>query len=183
MFPTFSYEGDLVAVSPIPYWSMFADKGKKRGPRRGDVVVFTKPTDPEVTVLKRVVGIAGDIIEIEPRRGSENTWDAESDEEVWAGHGGDVGGGSPGHVVKRRTDSEGRPLRVRRKGEGQWVKVPKGHVWVQGDNFSNSTDSRSYGPVPIGCIKGKVLARVSRTDPRWSEGALICLRCTQTSAG
>ncbi|KAK1161740.1 mitochondrial inner membrane protease subunit 1 isoform X1 [Acipenser oxyrinchus oxyrinchus] len=34
--------------------------------------------------------------------------------------------------------------------------VPKGHVWLEGDNLKNSTDSRSYGPVPYALIRGRV---------------------------
>ncbi|XP_058755038.1 mitochondrial ATP-independent inner membrane protease subunit 1a-like [Vicia villosa] len=34
--------------------------------------------------------------------------------------------------------------------------VPKGHVWIQGDNIYASFDSRHFGPVPYGLIKGKV---------------------------
>ncbi|XP_077178073.1 mitochondrial inner membrane protease subunit 1 isoform X2 [Paroedura picta] len=34
--------------------------------------------------------------------------------------------------------------------------VPKGHVWLEGDNLRNSTDSRCYGPVPYGLIKGRI---------------------------
>lgn len=38
--------------------------------------------------------------------------------------------------------------------------VPKGHVWIQGDNMYASNDSRHFGPVPYGLIQGKVLCRV-----------------------
>ncbi|TSM20269.1 Mitochondrial inner membrane protease subunit 1 [Bagarius yarrelli] len=39
---------------------------------------------------------------------------------------------------------------------GELVAVPRGHVWLEGDNLQNSTDSRSYGPVPYGLIRGRV---------------------------
>ena len=48
-----------------------------------------------------------------------------------------------------------------RTGKAEWVRIPKGHVWLVGDNLSNSTDSRTYGPVPLAIVKGQVLARVS----------------------
>lgn len=34
------------------------------------------------------------------------------------------------------------------------VKVPEGHCWVEGDNWSNSVDSNKYGPIPQGLIFG-----------------------------
>ncbi|XP_070549696.1 mitochondrial inner membrane protease subunit 1-like [Ptychodera flava] len=34
--------------------------------------------------------------------------------------------------------------------------VPRGHVWIEGDNSLNSTDSRTYGPVPYALIRGRV---------------------------
>ncbi|KAK6134440.1 hypothetical protein DH2020_031819 [Rehmannia glutinosa] len=37
--------------------------------------------------------------------------------------------------------------------------VPKGHVWIQGDNIYASNDSRHIGPVPYGLILGKVFCR------------------------
>ena len=41
------------------------------------------------------------------------------------------------------------------------LQVPKGHVWLSGDNVDNSVDSRTYGPVPYGLILGRVCYRVS----------------------
>lgn len=38
--------------------------------------------------------------------------------------------------------------------------VPSGHVWLLGDNKSNSTDSREFGPLPMGLIIGIVIYRI-----------------------
>ena len=38
--------------------------------------------------------------------------------------------------------------------------IPDGHVWLEGDNPRNSTDSRDYGPVPGALILGRALLRV-----------------------
>ncbi|KAG8386496.1 hypothetical protein BUALT_Bualt03G0154600 [Buddleja alternifolia] len=39
--------------------------------------------------------------------------------------------------------------------------VPKGHVWIQGDNIYASNDSRHVGPIPYGLILGRVFCRLS----------------------
>ena len=38
--------------------------------------------------------------------------------------------------------------------------VPRGHVWVEGDNSERSCDSRIFGPLPLGLIKGRVFIKV-----------------------
>lgn len=38
--------------------------------------------------------------------------------------------------------------------------IPRGHIWLEGDNKSNSTDSRTYGPVPLGLVKARVIGKV-----------------------
>ena len=38
--------------------------------------------------------------------------------------------------------------------------VPKGHVWLEGDNKANSSDSRSFGPVPFGLIRSRVVSKI-----------------------
>lgn len=40
------------------------------------------------------------------------------------------------------------------------VTVPAGHVWLQGDNLGNSSDSRVYGPVPLAMVVGRVEAKL-----------------------
>ncbi|XP_024459229.1 uncharacterized protein LOC7459129 isoform X5 [Populus trichocarpa] len=42
----------------------------------------------------------------------------------------------------------------------RFQKVPKGHIWIQGDNMYASCDSRHYGPVPYGLVQGKLFFRV-----------------------
>ena len=42
-------------------------------------------------------------------------------------------------------------------------QMPPGHVWVEGDNKKRSYDSRHFGPVPYGLIKGRVLFKVSNS--------------------
>ncbi|KAH9619225.1 hypothetical protein KSS87_010715 [Heliosperma pusillum] len=53
--------------------------------------------------------------------------------------------------------------------QSKTVVVPKGHVWIQGDNIYDSRDSRAFGPVPYGLLYGKVFwrwhfAAYSQTD-------------------
>ncbi|KAK3351624.1 peptidase S24/S26A/S26B/S26C, partial [Neurospora tetraspora] len=38
--------------------------------------------------------------------------------------------------------------------------VPEGHCWVVGDNLTASRDSRTFGPVPLALIRGKVFAKI-----------------------
>ncbi|XP_057317127.1 mitochondrial inner membrane protease subunit 1-like [Hydractinia symbiolongicarpus] len=42
----------------------------------------------------------------------------------------------------------------------KYIKIPRGHVWLLGDNPDNSTDSREYGPVPLGLMRGRVCFKI-----------------------
>jgi len=57
----------------------------------------------------------------------------------------------------------GKPGDIIYRTEGFWTTkliVSPGHYWLQGDNLDNSTDSRTYGPVPQALICGKVFLKV-----------------------
>ncbi|XP_066999564.1 mitochondrial inner membrane protease subunit 1 isoform X2 [Anabrus simplex] len=60
------------------------------------------------------------------------------------------------HICKRVTGLPGDKM----KNGFSYHVVPRGHVWLEGDNRSNSADSRSYGPVPQGLIRGRALCKV-----------------------
>ena len=38
--------------------------------------------------------------------------------------------------------------------------MPEGHCWLLGDNLQESRDSRTYGPLPMALVRGKVIARI-----------------------
>ncbi|XP_045124820.1 mitochondrial inner membrane protease subunit 1-like isoform X1 [Portunus trituberculatus] len=60
------------------------------------------------------------------------------------------------HICKRVTGLEGDRV----KDGFKTHYVPKGHVWLEGDNHSNSTDSRNFGSVPAGLIRGRAVFRI-----------------------
>lgn len=182
MLPTFSHQGDLVLISPIPVkWHASSYRAAERGDagavsstglmgiHRGDVVVATSPTDPRRTVCKRVLGLEGDIVEVDPlrkRRGRDRAGAGASSEKRWEevdaehrkalAHGAAGSAGDPQEAQAEVLV----PVFTRRQRDNEHVRIPRGHVWLAGDNLSNSTDSRAYGPVPLALVKGKVLARV-----------------------
>lgn len=74
--------------------------------------------------------------------------------------------GVPGdHICYSRPRTGSVEFEWSRKG----ITVPNGHLWLQGDNDTNSTDSRHYGPVPQGLVRGIVRCRIW---PLFNAGSL-----------
>lgn len=48
------------------------------------------------------------------------------------------------------------------------VMVPRGHCWVEGDNYRSSLDSNKFGPISMGLIKGKA-TYIIWPPSRWSK--------------
>jgi signal peptidase I len=67
MVPTL-LEGDVVLVSRLAYGLRVPLLGLTllplAAPRRGDVVVFQDPRDPSLLLVRRVIGVAGDLVEL-----------------------------------------------------------------------------------------------------------------------
>ena len=114
-----------------------------RDVRRGEVVVFKFPEDPERDFIKRVVGLPGETIEFKDRRIFVNGRPVEDPHAHYLPRAG--AGGSfeiaPGDV----RDHYGP------------VVVPADALFVMGDNRDNSADSRYWGFMPIRNLKGRAL--------------------------
>jgi len=101
-------------------------------PKRGDIVVFTSVDNPKEDLIKRVVGVPGDKIAV---RGGKLFLNGEPQKEPYTN--------------KKLPD---RSFFAR-------TTVPKGHVFVMGDNRGNSADSRVFGPLPKKNIEGEAFLR------------------------
>lgn len=97
------------------------------GPQRFDIVVIRVPSQGDELLIKRVVGLPGELVEI--RDGVVYINGVELDEPF----------------VEQQTYP----------GRDAGVTVPPLHVYVMGDNRTHSNDSRSFGPVPIDNIVGR----------------------------
>ena len=98
---------------------------------RGDIVVLRYPLDPTLDYIKRVVGLPGD-------------------EVVMAGGQLWINGEE---VVEPYVDQVDPYTHV-------YVRVREGHYFVLGDNRLHSSDSREFGQVAEGLLRGKVDLRL-----------------------
>lgn len=109
--------------------------------RRGDVVVFKYPEDPTRDFIKRCMGLPGDTLRIEDRDLFIN---------------GELVDDSALTYYADRDDPPGRGIfRSRRRDDFGPETVPAGKYFCMGDNRDNSNDSRYWGSVPEGYVKGR----------------------------
>ena len=128
-------------------------------PRRGDVVTFTSPADG-VRLIKRLVGLPGDVLEMRDEvllvNGSAAEYRNPHDVEEPA----DFGSGTIGGVtVRERVEGNERRVQfltsVPAKRSFGPVVVPRDSYFFLGDNRDNSADSRYIGAVPRRLLIGR----------------------------
>jgi signal peptidase I len=139
MIPTLQI-GDHILVNKLTYGirvplygHYLVDFGKVQ---RGDVIVFIFPEDRSKDFIKRVVGVAGDTVEI---RGKKIFINGKQVEDPHAHFEGD----DPQNVLPASRDDFGP------------TRVPENQLFVMGDNRDRSYDSRFWGFVNLDDVRGK----------------------------
>lgn len=139
-------------------------------PERGDIITFASPKDG-TRLVKRVVGVPGDIIEM---RGNVLIVNGEA---IEYDLGGDrmLAPGADGTMQPIRLGVEHLPGREHQialtpsastPNSFTQVVVPDGEFFVMGDNRDQSFDSRYFGFVKRGDIYGRSTYVVTSLDPR-----------------
>jgi signal peptidase I len=105
-----------------------AEVGLLTAPMRGDIVVVRHPHTPETQLVKRVIGLPDETIEV---RDGVVFVDGRALEEPY---------------LRQRTNYRYAPRRI---GPGE--------IFVLGDNRNNSYDSHLFGPIPSRDLVGKAI--------------------------
>ena len=137
MIPTLLV-GDHILVNKFIYGVKIPFSNKTLipigSPQRDDVIVFIYPVDKSKDFIKRVIGLPGETLEI-------------NDTEIYIN----------GELLENTHGVFKDSRRHFAKDNYGPVTVPKGHLFVMGDNRDNSHDSRFWGTVPLESVKGKAL--------------------------
>src|SRR5688572_5775615 len=138
-------------------------------PARGDIVVFDSPEDG-TSLVKRVVGLPGDVIELDSLGLTINGEHAQYTDGDAAHLQQLLSSTAAAHPVFLREALLGREheimlLRDSRAGGIGPVVVPEGMYFMLGDNRDNSADSRYFGFVPRRNIVGRATRVVASFNP------------------
>lgn len=124
---------------------------------RFDLVEATEP-DNGAPIVKRVIGLPGDQVRVHPgTAGLEVLVRPEGSRSAYAVD-------NPAWGRQLSSDATACCTAEGTTGEEGWATVPAGSYWVIGDNWSRSTDSRSFGFVTQDEVKAKLWLRILPRD-------------------
>ena len=158
MAPSLS-QWNITLVS-LPWW------GQSSLPHPGHVVVFSV-TDPDTglpqTLAKRVVAVEGQRLQY---RAGQLKVNGQELTQAWEGQTAS----KPAGTVWKHVQLGRVPVAVWAPLSGMPDisvdrQLSKDQVFVLGDHWANSWDSRNFGPIPAGAIRGRVVAAWS-----WEKG-------------
>jgi signal peptidase I len=134
--------GDHLLVNKFVFGPTGAERAvlPVRDIRRGDIVVFKYPVEPERDFIKRVIGLPGDTIELRAKKVYVN---GQPQDEPYV------------HFLTMSDGGEVTSMDVRERYGP--VTVPPDQYFVMGDNRDNSQDSRYWGYLPRSYVKGKAM--------------------------
>lgn len=130
MEPNF-YDHEYLIIDEIGY--------RFKDPRRGDIIVFRYPRNPQEFFIKRIVGLPGEKIEI--KDGNVYIFNEENKD---------------GFILEE--DYLANDVKTYSTTEDV-ITLDKDDFFVLGDNRNSSKDSRSFGPVDQSFIIGRVMLR------------------------
>lgn len=136
-------------------------------PKRGDVVVFRSVDDSHVFLVKRVIGLPGDDIQLKDDRLYVNgagvptlpMSDVEQSQvlEDWTKEAR-VSAIDGYEMFNETLGEKTHPVfrdKFTREAESPKVKVPPGNLFMSGDNRDHSADSRTFGFLPLNHVLGR----------------------------
>lgn len=161
--PTGSMEGtllvgDFLIVNKLLYGADIP--GGKRmpalaHPKRGEVIVFIPPHEPERSYVKRIVGVAGDTLAMREKVLFRN---GEAVDEPYAIHI-DPESDPVDPDMLWQLPYLAEDVRAYRPSRDNWgpLVVPPRSYFALGDNRDDSHDSRFWGFVPADAVRGRPL--------------------------
>lgn len=163
--------GDFVIVNKAAYGFKFTPVSTPIAaapPKMGDIVLLKLNEDSGTYYIKRVIGVAGDSVEIKSGILFINDKELPTEKKQPARDSSILFGAFEEGFENRKWMTL-RSQDYARKNFGP-LKVPPSHYFVLGDNRDSTEDSRQWGPVAISLIKGRVSLVALSVDWKDSEG-------------